>query len=91
MKKVVEYICKIGGDKWVHLLACLLLTFVIGQGVHLFSCYDMAVCAAIGGIAAMIIGCLKEVLDEFMGGEVDYKDLVADFIGCVIGLIVTMF
>ena len=49
MKKVVEYICKIGGDKWVH------------------------------------------AFDEFRGGEVDYKDLAADFIGCLIGLLVTVF
>lgn len=91
MKRVIEYLCRISGDKWVHLLTCLLITFVVGQGVHLFSCYDMAICAAIGGIAAMIIGCLKEVLDEFRGGEVDYKDLAADFIGCLIGLIVTIF
>lgn len=91
MNRVIEYLCRISGDKWVHLLTCLLITFVVGQGVHLFSCYDMAVCAAIGGIAAMIIGCLKEAFDEFKGGEVDYKDLAADFIGCLIGLIVTIF
>ena len=91
MKKVIDYICKIGGDKYVHLLACLLITFVVGQGVHLFSCYDMAACAAIGGVTAMILGCAKEAFDEFRGGEVDYKDLAADFIGCLIGLLVTVF
>lgn len=91
MNRVIEYLCRISGDKWVHLLACLLLTFVIGQGVYLFSDLPMANCAAIGGITAMIIGFFKEWYDEFMSGEVDYKDLVADFIGCLIGLIVTIF
>lgn len=69
MKKVIDYICGISGDKWVHLLACLLITFVVGQGVHLFSSYDMATCAAIGAVAAFLIGCAKEVFDEFRGGE----------------------
>ena len=91
MNRVIEYLCRISGDKWAHLLTCLLITFVVGQGVHIFSDYDMATCAAIGGVTAMILGCAKEAFDEFRGGEVDYKDLVADFIGCLLGLLVTMF
>lgn len=91
MKRIIEYICRIGPDKYVHLLACLLLTFVVGQAVHLFSSYPLDVCAGIGAIAAMTVGFFKEWYDEFTGGELDYKDLAADFVGCLIGLLVTIF
>lgn len=89
MKKVIERLCEIEGDKWVHLVVCLLLTFVVGQGVHWFSEMELAECAGIGATAAMTAGFFKEWIDEFRGGEMDYMDLVADFIGCMIGLTVT--
>lgn len=91
MKKVVNYICGIGTDKYVHLLACLLITFVVGQGIYLFSDYPLANCAAMGGIAAMMLGVAKECYDEFSGGDMDYKDLFFDAIGCLLGILVTAF
>lgn len=91
MRGIIDYICSISADKYVHLLSCLLLTFVVGQAVHLCSSYPLDVCAGIGAIAAMTVGFFKEWYDEFRGGEVDYKDLAADFIGSVLGLLVTAF
>ena len=91
MKKVIERLCGIDGDKWVHLVGCMLLTFVVGQGVYWLSDMALAECAGIGATAAMTAGFFKEWIDEFRGGELDYHDLVADFIGCMIGLTVTAF
>jgi hypothetical protein len=91
MKKLIDYVCRIGTDKYVHLLACLLLTFVVGQAVCLCSSLPLPNCAAIGAIAAMTVGFFKEWYDEFKGGELDYKDLLADVAGCLLGLLVTAF
>lgn len=90
IKKIVETLCRISGDKYVHLLACLLLTFIIGIGVLLFSHESQAVCAGIGACAAMIIGFFKEWYDQFTDGEFPYADLFFDLVGCVLGLIVTI-
>lgn len=91
IKKFVNCVCGIGTDKYVHLLACLLLTFVVGQAVFLCGGLPLPNCAAIGAIAAMAVGFFKEWYDEFKGGELDYKDLLADVAGCLLGLLVTAF
>lgn len=90
IKKIVETLCRIPGDKYVHLLACLLLTFIIGMGVLLFSDESQAVCAGIGACAAMIIGFFKEWYDQFTDGEFSYAGLFFDLVGCVLGLLVTI-
>lgn len=97
MKKIYQFIkdvsvtlCGIPSDKYVHLLSCLLLTFVIGMGVSLFSDESQAVCAGIGACAAMIIGFFKEWYDQFTDGDFSYADLFFDLVGCVLGLLVTI-
>lgn len=84
IKKILDTLCRIPGDKYVHLLACLLLTFIIGMGVSLFSDESQAVCAGIGACAAMIVGFFKEWYDNFTDGEFGYFDLVADAVGCAL-------
>ena len=95
MKKVIEriegFFCGIPSDKYAHLLVCIIGTFVIGQGIYLFSDYDLPSCAAMGAVAMFVLGAVKESLDEFTGGEISYSDLVYDFLGCLIGLIMTAF
>lgn len=89
MRKVIDYIGKVEKDKLLHLLCSLILAFVIGKVNWYIGWLPLWNCAAIGGIAAFCLGVLKEVLDEFMGGELDLKDLAFDFIGCLIGVIMT--
>ena len=91
MKKVIEFLCKIGSDKYVHLLVSLLLTFVFSYCFYLCSDYTLPQCAGMGSFAALLLGCVKECYDEFSGGEVNYADLCFDFVGCVLGLIVTVW
>lgn len=95
MKKIIEkierFLCGIPSDKWVHIVVSLVLTFIIGQGIHLFSEYDLPSCGAMGGVAAFVLGGVKEAFDEFTGGELGYKDLVADFLGCLMGIATVAF
>lgn len=48
MKKIIEkierFLCGISSDKWVHIVVSLVLTFLIGQGIYLFSGYDLPSC-----------------------------------------------
>ena len=95
MKKVIEWIegffCGIPSDKYAHLLVCLVGTFVIGQGIYLFSDYDLPSCGAMGAVATFVLGGVKEAFDEFTGGELSYKDIAADFLGCLMGIAIVAF
>ena len=95
MKKVIEWIegffCGIPSDKYAHLLVCIIGTFVIGQGIYLFSGYDLPSCAAMGAVATFVLGGVKEAFDEFTGGEISYKDIAADFLGCLMGIATVAF
>lgn len=95
MKKIIEkierFLCGIPSDKWVHIVVSLVLTFLIGQGIYLFSGYDLPSCGAMGAVATFVLGGVKEALDEFTGGEISYKDIAADFLGCLMGIATVAF
>lgn len=91
MRKFINYLGSIGADKYLHLLVSLLLTFIIGQGVHIFTGDNLALCGAVGATAALCIGIAKEAYDEFTGGDFGYKDIFFDIIGCLLGIIITAF
>lgn len=87
MRELIQRACNIGGDKWLHLFVSVLLTFIIGEGVYWCSDYPLSNAGAVGGVAALMIGVAKECYDEFAGGAIDLADLIADAIGCLLGII----
>ena len=82
---LTDKLCKIGSDKYVHLIVSLLITFFIGRGVSLVCVLSLPVCALIGAGVGFIIGVAKEALDD----KFDKGDLLADLIGCLLGFMVT--
>lgn len=89
-ERAAEWLCGIGSDKYVHLLTCLVLTFVMGKGLMLLTGEPHVVCAAIGAGAAMMAGCCKEWYDSINNGEFGAADLLADAVGCMLGLAMTV-
>lgn len=57
--------CNIASDKLIHLLACLLLTFILGQTFHLFNLGGLFICSLLGAVIIFCVGLLKEVCDSF--------------------------
>jgi len=88
MNKFDMIINKIGMDKITHASVCALITFVSSLGVSAFSSNDAWSCAAIGSMSAFFLGVAKELIDFFLGGSFDTKDLLADLIGSVFGLLI---
>lgn len=76
-------------DKWLHIIVCA----VIACAVALLDVAEfdrpIAVASAIGAIAAFLIGLLKEIVWDFILGKgtADVNDLIADFVGSLIGFI----
>ena len=73
--------CSIGGDKFVHLLTCQLIAFVIGKALsYVMNKYAAAL---IGCAYAVTAGFVKEIKDETF----DLADFKADVCGAVWGTV----
>lgn len=81
---ITNALLSIGSDKYLHLLVCLILSFcltlIFGSWVY-------------GAIIALFIAvCIKEVLIDLLIRQtfVDEWDIVADFLGVIIGVGLTI-
>ena len=81
LSKFTDHLCRIDGDKFVHLLACQLIAFVVGKALSFFM--NRYVAALIGLVVAVTIGFFKEVKDD----SFDLADFKADVIGAVWGAV----
>lgn len=86
MSKFNELTEKIGTDKLLHVLVCLVITILVALVCHKTG-ETQWVAAAIGGIAAICVGLIKEAYDFLTGESFDAQDLLADCIGAVAGLV----
>ena len=82
---IIDLLCKIGSDKYVHLICSLLITFAAGKVIYLVSSLDGLASALIGAGVGFAIGVAKEAVDK----RFDWQDILADSIGCLLGFIVT--
>lgn len=74
-----NWLCGFEGDKYVHVIICQVIAFVISCALSpFFGMY--AVLIAFPATAA--IGFFKEIKDDFF----DYDDFKADLIGAVMGI-----
>lgn len=99
MKKIYQFIkdvsvtlCRIPSDKYAHILLCLVSVFVLGHIIHWFDT-PMDISAGMAACAVFILWFFKEWVDEFRdnGTGFGYADIVANAIGCLLGVIVTIF
>jgi len=73
---------KIAIDKILHFCVCMLLAMSWGCMVIHIQRYKVIAC---GFLFAMIIGLLKELYDSMTGGKFDWEDIIADFVGAIMG------
>lgn len=89
-KRIAEKLCSISSDKYVHLLCCMLITWVIAKGVMGVGCPTF-LASLLGATIAFYAGFYKEYLDNRQeGNHFDKKDLWADGAGCLLGFLFTL-
>ena len=76
-------------DKTCHALACALITIVI-TGMMLKVTESLVFSVIGGAVVAVLVGVYKELVDKYDGEEFDKMDLLADCIGTVIGVILSI-
>lgn len=85
MFKVNDLVNKVGTDKFIHLLVCIIIAEnVATYDAELFN-RNAIVAAIVGIVTAIIIGIGKEVIDFFRNGLFDVNDLKFDTYGAFIG------
>lgn len=85
MFKINNLVDKIGADKFIHLLVCIIIAEnVATYDAEIFN-RSAIVAAAIGAITAIIIGVGKEVIDFIRKGLCDLNDLKFDCYGAILG------
>lgn len=76
-------------DKICHALSCALIA-IVTAGILLKITKAFAFSIIIGAVVAILFGVLKEIIDKHDGEEFDKMDLLADCIGTVIGVILSV-
>ena len=90
MKKILDCVYRIfgrfaaiGSDKFLHLIAGLIVAFVLGR---LFANVEAWAFPAITGVLLLMVA--KECIDYYLRDEqFDLKDVVAGLVGAVVGVI----
>lgn len=85
MSNLSNIFASIGKDKWAHFaisLALVLVIYAVG------SIWLGAVAAAPAFVIALAVGIIKEYADKKGNGVFDPYDIVADFLGCFLGVVI---
>lgn len=84
-KKIVNYLVKWGVDRYLHLLACLTITWGAAWIIAHFSTQGAWTSAGIGMCVGLGAGIVKELVDFFGGSYIDLGDLRFDLTGTLAG------
>lgn len=84
--RIFEKIAAIGSDKYLHLIAGLIVAFVLGR---LFANVEAWAFPAITGVLLLMVA--KECVDYYLRDEqFDLKDVAAGLVGAVVGVILLL-
>ena len=81
--KFAEWLESFGTDKWIHVIAVMMVAWVVATVVSIFG-LPRAFNGLMGVAAAIVAGVWKEAYDKRTTGLWDNKDIVADGVGMVL-------
>lgn len=84
--RIFEKLAAIGSDKYLHLIAGLIVAFLLGR---LFANVEAWAFPAITGVLLLMVA--KECVDYYLRDEqFDLKDVAAGLVGAVVGVLVCL-
>lgn len=84
--RIFEKLAAIGSDKYLHLIAGLIVAFVLGR---LFANVEAWAFPAITGVLLLMVA--KECVDYYLRDEqFDLKDVAAGLVGAVVGVLMCL-
>ena len=90
MKKLITGLASIPVDKWMHAVASMLIAVFLYKlfaltGMPLMMTLIVSLALTVG------IGVMKEVWDKKNNGSPEARDIVADIIGVVVGVLLVLW
>lgn len=87
MKKIFGWLTNIASDKLLHaFVSCILYVLLFKIFTLCFGLYNFVPYIFVGALV-LVIGFVKEYIDQKSGGIFDLKDLLADFVGILVGFL----
>lgn len=84
--RIFEKLAAIGSDKYLHLIAGLIVAFLLGR---LFANVEAWAFPAITGVLLLMVA--KECVDYYLRDEqFDLKDVAAGLVGAVVGVLMCL-
>lgn len=84
LSKYTDKLCLISGDKYVHVLSCMTVSFFVSKVLSLL--LNKYVAAIIGFVVAVLTGVVKELFDDHF----DRDDIKADIAGALYGFVFSL-
>ena len=90
IKKLITGLASIPVDKWMHAVVSMLIAVFLYK---LFALTGMPLMMTliVSSILAVGIGIAKEVWDKKNNGSPEIRDIVADIIGVVVGILLVLW
>lgn len=91
MQKIINWLTSIGKDKWIHFIACLIVSLIAGIVTKsLYPNLCPAEIACVSWVVGYMVGLGKEIYDEIKTKSSDPYDWAADLIGATLGTVVVL-
>lgn len=84
LKRLSEWLCSFSSDKYVHLLCCQYIAFIVTMIFR--TVMDRWLSAAAGLLVAIAAAVVKEIIDD----RFDWNDIKADAIGTLTGILMVI-
>lgn len=84
LKRLSEWLCSFSSDKYVHLLCCQYIAFIVTMIFR--TVMNRWLSAAAGFLVAIAAAVVKEIIDD----RFDWNDIKADGIGTLTGILMVI-
>ena len=89
INQLVNRLASIGSDKYLHFLACQMISFLTAKIVGCLAPYGWAL--LVGFVTAVTVGFVKELRDRRQPGNMfSWGDIIADLAGAVVGAMMSL-
>lgn len=89
INQLVNRLASIGSDKYLHFLACQMISFLTAKIVGCLVPYGWAL--LVGFVTAVTVGLVKEFRDRRETGNMfSWGDVIADLAGAAVGVVISL-
>lgn len=89
INQLVNRLASIGSDKYLHFLACQMISFLTAKIVGCLVPYAWAL--LVGFVTAVTVGLVKEFRDRRETGNMfSWGDVIADLAGAAVGVVISL-